>query len=50
MPRRLPELDADTRKTAAKSAGSRSSTFAGVEWDNNTDGVKNLTGLIESER
>ena len=36
MPRRLPELDADARKAAAKSADSRSSNFADVEWDNNT--------------
>ena len=36
MPRRLKELDESSRKTAAKSADSRSSNFAGVEWDNDT--------------
>jgi hypothetical protein len=36
MPRRLPELEESSRKTAAKSAASRSSVFTGVEWDNDT--------------
>jgi hypothetical protein len=36
MPRRLKELDESSRKTAAKSADSRSSAFTGVEWDNDT--------------
>jgi hypothetical protein len=36
MPRRLTELDESTRKAAAKSAGSRSSVFTGVDWDNDT--------------
>jgi hypothetical protein len=36
MLRRLNELDESARKTAAKSADSRSSNFTGVEWDNDT--------------
>jgi hypothetical protein len=36
MPRRLDELDESARKAAAKSAGSRSSVFTGVDWDNDT--------------